>query len=387
MKNTSLEIAALSAVLLFVLPCLVRAQRTLRVDATGFGGAFTRIQSALDAAQPGDTITVKAGNYERVIYVRKGVHLVGEPGVQLRIEGFDTPRIFVLSLPQGHAATVRAIETANIFGGVTVEVGFNAGHVHLEDLKISGGSFQLQPILSSIDQCSNVTLSNCDIVDGGLGIDASTVAMTGCTIRGSRPKNGFGQAPLQLVNGSRVWFAEGQCIATNAIFGAPAVDVDGSTLFVAGDTTTVLTPLGAAYAVQTTGSASSVVVDSHVTLPSRAHSGNGRFIVATVPSMVASYSSVSSLDTRAFAPGASVVATMFSLSTSSPLLAGGLGDLYVSLSHYVLDVGTVMTGGIRRSSTTIPAGLLRGVPVVVQGLAVYPDDLRLSAPAPTSLGR
>ncbi|MCA8969207.1 MAG: hypothetical protein KDC95_05465 [Planctomycetes bacterium] len=387
MKSTTPSIAALTASLLLALPGLVRAQRTLRVDATGFGGAFTRIQPALDAAQPSDTITVKAGTYEREIYVRKGVHLVGEPGVQLTIEGLDTPRIFVLSVPAGQSATVRAIGAVPILAGVTVEVGFNVGHVHLEDLTIRSGIYQLQTTLSSIEQCSNVTLSHCDVVAGGLGIDASTVAMTGCTIRGSRPKSGYAQAPLQLVNGSRVWFAEGQCTALQAIFGAPAVDVIGSTLFVAGDGTTSLTPLGALSAVQTTGAASSVVVDSHVTLPSNAHSGTGRFRIATVPSMLVSYSTVSSLDTRLFAPGANIVVTLFSLPAASPVLAGGLGDVYVSSTHFVLDIGPLLTGGVRRSSTTIPSGLLRGVPVVVQGLAVYPNEVLLTAPAPTTIGR
>lgn len=54
--------ACLHACAILTVSSFAPAQRTIRVDATGAGGAFTRIQPAINSAQPGDTISVKAGS-------------------------------------------------------------------------------------------------------------------------------------------------------------------------------------------------------------------------------------------------------------------------------------------------------------------------------------
>lgn len=296
----------------------------------------------------------------------------------------DTARIEVSRIPRGQAATIREL------GAATVDVALCRGHVHLEGMTLQSGRIMLRQIQSSVRDCTNVTLSSCAIPSGGLEVRGSTVAMTGCRIGGLRSQNGLALAPLQIHAASRVWFAEGQCTAgsTLPIFPTPAIDLNGgSRLFVAGDATTSLTPTTGQPAVRTLDAASSVLVDPNVRLPSRRHAGAGSFRVAPIPSLLAWYPNANQLVTRVHAPGAKSVLTLSSLSANTPLPLGALGDAYVTFTNFVIDAGAIGVGGIRRATTRIPVGLLRGVPAVAQGLVIYPNALRLTAPAPTSIGR
>jgi hypothetical protein len=57
----------------------------LCVDPAGAGGCFTSIQAAVDAADDGDRISIRAGRYvEQVTIIRKDLTLVGQPGAVIQ---------------------------------------------------------------------------------------------------------------------------------------------------------------------------------------------------------------------------------------------------------------------------------------------------------------
>lgn len=77
---------ALVALLVSAAPLASQTGAVLVVDAGG-GAAFTQIQAAVAAADDGDTILVRGGNYAPVSVVGKGLALVGEPGTTVTVFG------------------------------------------------------------------------------------------------------------------------------------------------------------------------------------------------------------------------------------------------------------------------------------------------------------
>lgn len=63
----------------------VGAQGTLTVCPSGC--QFSKIQDAINAAQPGDTIEIKAGTYEENLTINKGLKLIGEDRDKVTIKG------------------------------------------------------------------------------------------------------------------------------------------------------------------------------------------------------------------------------------------------------------------------------------------------------------
>jgi len=79
----------LSAV--FVLDPPVLAQRTLTVPDD-----HLTIQAAIDAAQPGDTVLIRAGRYTEALTITKSLRLVGEDRTRVGDPGAG---------PRGHGDT------------------------------------------------------------------------------------------------------------------------------------------------------------------------------------------------------------------------------------------------------------------------------------------
>jgi parallel beta-helix repeat protein len=65
----------------------VSAGTTLYVNTTGSGGAYTRIQEAINASFDGDTIFVYNGTYYENIKVNKSINLIGEGRKNVNING------------------------------------------------------------------------------------------------------------------------------------------------------------------------------------------------------------------------------------------------------------------------------------------------------------
>ena len=66
----------------FLFIIAVANAKTLYVDDDGGAGVFSRIQDAVDAASPGDTIIVREGTYIENIYVGKSLRIFAEEGYE-----------------------------------------------------------------------------------------------------------------------------------------------------------------------------------------------------------------------------------------------------------------------------------------------------------------
>ena len=66
----------------FLFIIAVANAKTLYVDDDGGAGVFSRIQDAVDAAYPGDTIIVREGNYIENIDVGKSLRIFAEEGYE-----------------------------------------------------------------------------------------------------------------------------------------------------------------------------------------------------------------------------------------------------------------------------------------------------------------
>src|SRR6266404_5875185 len=67
------------------------------VNPGGTGGCYSSIQAAINAASPGDTITVAAGTYNESVTIDKTLNLLGaQAGIDARTR---TPRANRLSTP------------------------------------------------------------------------------------------------------------------------------------------------------------------------------------------------------------------------------------------------------------------------------------------------
>ncbi|MBK8978829.1 MAG: hypothetical protein IPM29_23255 [Planctomycetes bacterium] len=217
------------------------------------------------------------------------------------------------------------------------------------------------------------------------------MALTRCTLDGVQ-----GGAALDVRN-ARVWFAEGTCRGAAELlpfFLDPgvAVSITSGQLCVAGDAATVI---AAGTATSTNpvpaivGTSSTVTVDVHVTLQSHAGapplSGTVTLSIGRLPSIRAEQTSATQLDLRLHAPGALRGHALLGPLPAQPIPLGALGDLWVELANLVLDGGNVPANGVRTATFPLPA-LPPGLPVMVQGLVVYPSGPQLSAPAPLTLG-
>jgi hypothetical protein len=230
-------------------------------------------------------------------------------------------------------------------------------------------------------------------------IEQSTVAMTRCNAEGNALPF-TAPTPGISITGSRVWFSEGVSLGGTPPSGlpfptppSPGITLDRSDLFVAGDGSTTiaagssptLTPVAAVV-----GNTSNTTVDPDVTLRSHGgapdHTGNGTFTRSRVPSLLA-MASATRFDLRLHATTASFGFLLLSTVPARPTQLGPIGDLWLDGSTlFVLDSGPVPPNGDRIASFTLPR-LPLGLPVMVQGLALYPIDVKLSAPAPVTFGR
>ncbi|MCC6783622.1 MAG: hypothetical protein IT457_12335 [Planctomycetes bacterium] len=177
----------LVALLLAVLAASSRAQQTWIVDAAG-GGNFTDLPPAVDAASPGDTIEVRAGDYSAPV-IRRALIVRGANGARV-----TRGRFAIRDLPAGELCSIASL---------TMTVGLDleacAGAVTLSRCTIRGphrmhsSNWMFGTVL--IHSCRRVDLFECSVSSEGaffvaaLDVFSSNVAFARGSLVGIRPGN------------------------------------------------------------------------------------------------------------------------------------------------------------------------------------------------------
>jgi hypothetical protein len=157
------------------------AAGVLVVDAAG-GGAFTDLQLAINAAQDGDTLLVKAGTYETCQIDNKSLTIVADSGSTVVVEAGAQ----VLNLAPSKRVVLSGLRISGTWPsqysdppGVGLSLTGNSGPVRIEDCRIEGGWGD------NDIWCTCISGSPCS---GAMGVtvisNPAGVAFVGCTIYG-----------------------------------------------------------------------------------------------------------------------------------------------------------------------------------------------------------
>ena len=201
------------------------------VGPSGTGAAFSDIQAAIDAAQPGDVVVVLAGSYGP-FQLAKPLHVIGAGSALVDVQAApNAPAIEVLGIPAGADALVSGMR---VFGQLAftpplpvpqqVTVSGCDGPVYLQDLAwgnatgplliadsalvlveachaLASNSFTIPQAAIYVEDSTAWIMNSRAIAEvlpdapgqPALDVDNSTVYVAGCELRGGKgDKNGFG---------------------------------------------------------------------------------------------------------------------------------------------------------------------------------------------------
>ena len=161
---------ALAACLL-ALP--LSAQAVLVVDDDGGPGvSFTDIQSAVDAAAPGDVLLIRSGDYGQV-FIQKPLYVVADQDADVGVSRVDAQSISTGEL------VFHGLDVSPALGfGPTFELRDISVPVLVQDCRLSGGSAFSHGGGGNgfgVTDCESLTLIDCTVY-GGLDIDSTPLA-------------------------------------------------------------------------------------------------------------------------------------------------------------------------------------------------------------------
>ncbi len=136
------------------------------VDANnGPGTHFTDIPAAVAAAQSGDTILVRAGNYSPFAISGKALTIRGAAASVTRVFGFGSSPTVISSTPPGTTVALRGLrfEATNLGAGLTAQ---NNARVVLTDCQFLGG-YNAPTFASLRVDGAEVHASRCSFQGGG----------------------------------------------------------------------------------------------------------------------------------------------------------------------------------------------------------------------------
>jgi hypothetical protein len=221
------------------------------VDVNGGAGShFRAIQPALDAASPGDTIFVRAGQYEPCA-TSKGVRLYGEPGAAMMFWGSGPDAIAVSNLPAGATFALKGFDLMllNAPSSSPVRLTNCAGRVHVDGMRLAGVPYSNRgsPALA-IQNCPQVTVANSRLTGKpALLCNGSAVALTGCKLQGQSAgfyegRLAWGSETAVRGNNARIYLAwsetvggHGAVSSTSGYDASPATILDNCSVVVSGD--------------------------------------------------------------------------------------------------------------------------------------------------------
>jgi hypothetical protein len=196
MKRAQLPALVPLAAVLALLAAPARADVIVVDQANGPGTDYTWLQTAIDAAAPGDTLLVRSGDYDGIAIVGKGLTVVADDGAVVNCGPDFNSFSAIRDVPAGQTVTVRGlsfdcywpISSQQVFVGTTLMVRDCEGTVWLEDCTVLSGGPSLQ-LWNSAD----VTVAGCTL-EGfstgfrpghpACGVLGSTAAIVGSTLLG-----------------------------------------------------------------------------------------------------------------------------------------------------------------------------------------------------------
>lgn len=352
----------------------VGAQQRLIVDAqSGPDSDFASVAAALDAANPGDTIVVRAGMYsEPFLHITEGVAIVGEGTARVALTGVGSPSADAMTIegiPADESFSLRGIDFA--FNGILsprrIRALNCAGSVNLQEL---GGVPDAQglvgPLVIEFENCDRAFLQESFVRDGsvrfagsrgsvvqcvfesGFSTLNSEVLVDRCTIRPGQPF--FLTQPGMTAESSTIRLTRSSIFGSSVVSSVPAISTNPGTTITL-DPTASLNPVGGAAPVEGGGS---LINDELTSLNIDAELGLLRLDLQSV--VGANY------------------ATLFSFpapSTPSPW-----GEIWVDVAASISISSGVLTQRTDSCDIVVPANLT-GLQIVLQTVTLT-NDIGLS---------
>tara|TARA_R110002072_G_scaffold141664_2_gene286897 strand:- start:684 stop:1823 length:1140 start_codon:yes stop_codon:yes gene_type:complete len=294
-----------------VLSGAVLAQnQTWIVDtANGVGTNFTDLPAAVIAAQPGDSIVVRAGDYTGVS-VYEGISILGESGARIVFGGPTYTGILVSQIPAGQTCSVSGLQilVANPLSGSLHAIN-NAGNVLFERITTISKAW--------VSDCANMRIEGCSLAD--LVVINTALSMSHSSGFGAGGGFNTSRPALQLTN-SAATLSRCTLHGFDQVFSFPssaAITMAGGSLLVTDDGTGQI-KAGVGQTRSAIDGNGSVAFDSHVAF---VPANGAPSIAATVTSASQIIPSLRALGAPA---GGTVNIDLFSQTGDAYFLFGGL---------------------------------------------------------------
>lgn len=192
-KGLAMHSLALTLALAALTGSASAQNQTWIVDAAnGAGTNFLDLPPAVAAAQPGDDIIVRPGDYTGTA-VYKGISILGEPGARILNGGATYTGISVSLVPAGDTCAVSGVEilVINPLDG-SLRAANNAGNILFERITTNDPT--------RIFNCANVRIEGCTLAD--IEVGNTSLSMSHTSGHGVAGVFNSSKPALQLTNSS-----------------------------------------------------------------------------------------------------------------------------------------------------------------------------------------
>ena len=373
---------------LAVLAASFAAHGGMAQTTTVVSGGGPALANAVQAAQPGDTLIVRAARYDPIV-VTRGIRILCDPGVVVRpaspgsvvsvdVRGVPTGQELVIhgmSLPgQGFAFPPPTPYVLSVTGC--------AGRVVLQRLSFTEAQWNYNAY-ATIADCGDLSLNDCLLSQ--VLVARSTISLASCTT--NRPTNALPPRGTLSVSNSSVFVNGGSIFggqSSISFFEAyPGIHATASTLTLAGAARVAGGTFGQVFAPAIEADASTRIhlgpktsITAGVTPPIRggvtlAEPLPGVSVRNAVAGGVATFTTTGQ-------PGTLVASLLSWNAAPFPL---PFGTLWIDTAAPVFDLGPMPSSGDRSVTTPVPPPLAReSLTAQAIALGTTPNDLFVGAP-------